>query len=139
MMVVSVGATLHKRKSASRAITRRTTSSMKPVAIELPLPDRDATAICLIAHIDFPSSGLSHGSGAQIARPHIVPLICATTPMVPSFDNSSFISFIQRDSISSHEHFRTLLRASEAKSRTRSKFSDVRFEKPKAGIEKTDS
>src|SRR5581483_15272 len=92
MIAESDGIALHKRKSAPRSTTRRTTSATNLIATELTSPGGHATAMCLIAHIDFPSSGLSHESGAQITRPDIVPLISAVKPMAPSLDNSCLIS-----------------------------------------------
>src|SRR5439155_10692797 len=113
MMAVSDGIALHKRKSPSRSPTRRTTSATKLVATELASPGRDATPRCLIAHIDFPSSGLSHDSGVQITRPDIVPLVSAMMPMALSLNNSSLISSLQRDSISLREQSRLAYKGRE--------------------------
>src|SRR5438552_13201542 len=115
MMVVPDSIALHKRKSASRSATWRTTSATNLVATELMSPGPDATPMCLIAHIDFPSSGLSHNSGVQITRPDIVPLISAMKPMAPSLDNDSLISSLQRDSISLREHSRLAYKGRDAK------------------------
>src|ERR1700740_1405432 len=114
MMAVSEAVALHKRKSPFSVATRRMTSASNQVAIELPSLGRDVTPICLIAHIDFPSSGLSQANGAQIARPHTAAPTFATNPMARSFDNSSAISSIQRDSICSREHFRLAYNGREA-------------------------
>src|SRR4029077_4905890 len=134
MMAVSDGIALHKRKSASRSATRRTTSATKLVATELASPGRDATPRGLIAHIDFPSSGLSQNSGGQISRPDIVPLFSAMKPMALSLVNSSLISSLQRDSISLREQSRLAYKGREAKFCTRSTSSSDRFAKVIAGI-----
>src|SRR5581483_5628913 len=134
MIAVSDGIALHKRKSAPRSTTRRTTSATNLIATELTSPGGHATAMCLIAHIDFPSSGLSHESGAQITRPDIVPLISAVKPMAPSLDNSCLISSFQRDSISLREQSRLVYKGREAKFCTRSTSSSARFAKAIEGI-----
>src|ERR671930_1533137 len=105
-MALSDGTALHKRKSASRSATRRTASAINPAATELVSLVPDATPMCLIAHIDFPSNGLSHDSGAQITRPDIVPVTSAMKPIAPSLDKSSLASSLQRDSILLREQFR---------------------------------
>src|SRR4030095_2453320 len=134
MTAVSDGAALHKRKSASRSATLRVASAINPAATELISLTPDATPMCLIAHIDFPSSGLSHDSGAQITRPEIVSPISAVKPTAPSLDKSSPISSLHRDSISLREHPKLAYKGREAKFCARSTSSSARFAKALADI-----